>query len=226
MNSSILRSISNRDTRANGKGATPPILVSDPETVARLRAEREASDAGKHDEVWDGVYIMSPLPNFEHQDIASELWLVFRTLLPTIGGGRTHDGLNVSDREEGWLQNYREPDVGVILPENPGKDCGTHWRGGPDFLVEILSTNDLAREKRDFYASLGVRELLIVDRDPWALELYRLDACQLNLVATSTVDAEGNLLSDVLPLRFRLIPAEPRPRIEITRTDADQSWLV
>jgi Uma2 family endonuclease len=202
------------------------VLVHDPEIEARLKAEREASDAGKHDEVWDGVYVMSPLPNNEHQFLVAELWLVFRTVLKALGGGLAYNGLNVSDREEGWLQNYREPDVAVILPGNRAKDCGTHWCGGPDFLVEILSPNDPARDKRPFYAEIGVREMLVLDRDPWMLELYRLDAGRLDLVGTSTPDRPDALTSAVLPLTFRLVPGQERPRIEVSPTDGDASWLI
>jgi Uma2 family endonuclease len=202
------------------------VLVHDPEIEARLRAERAASEANQHDEVWDGVYVMAPLPNNEHQDIAAELWLVFRTVLKARGGGVACNGLNVSDREEGWQHNYREPDVAVILPGNPAQDCGTHWRGGPDFLVEILSSNDPARDKRPFYAALGVREFLIVDRDPWRLELYRLDSGRLDLVGTSAPDRPDTLASAVLPLAFRLVAGPNRPRIEIAKTDGTETWVV
>jgi Uma2 family endonuclease len=196
------------------------------EIEARLRAEREASEACRHDEVWDGVYVMAPLPNNEHQDLAAELWLVFRTVLKARGGGVAYNGLNVSDREEGWLQNYREPDVAVILPGNPAKDCGTHWRGGPDLLVEILSPNDPARDKRPFYAEIGVRELLVLDRDPWRLELYRLDAGRLDPVGSSAPDRPDTLTSAVLPLAFRLVAGQNRPRVEISETDGTQVWVV
>jgi Uma2 family endonuclease len=202
------------------------VLVHDPEIEARLRAEREASEASQHDEVWDGVYVMAPLPNNEHQDLAAELWLVFRTVLKARGGGVAYNGLNVSDREEGWLQNYREPDVAVILPGNPAKDCGTHWCGGPDFLVEILSPNDPARDKRPFYAEIGVRELLVLARDPWGLELYRFDAGRLDLVGTSAPDRPDTLTSAVLPLTFRLVAGQNRPQIEISETDGAQAWVI
>jgi len=46
--------------------------------------------------------------------------------------------------------------------------------GGPDFAVEILNPGDRTPEKLPFYASVNVRELLVVDRDPWSLELFRL----------------------------------------------------
>jgi Uma2 family endonuclease len=202
------------------------VLVHDPEIEARLMAEREASEARKHDEVWDGVYVMSPLPNNEHQALAAELWLVFRTIVQECGGGVVYNGLNVSDRKEGWLQNYREPDVAVILPGNRAKDCGTHWCGGPDFLVEILSPNDPARDKRPFYAEIGVRELLVLDRDPWRLELYRLDAGRLDLIGTSAPNRPDTLTSAVLPLTFRLAAGQKRPQIEVSATDGAGAWVI
>jgi Uma2 family endonuclease len=203
-----------------------PVLVMEPLIAERLRAEREATDGAKHDEVWNGVTIMSPLPNNEHQLLASQLWLVFHMLLTETGGGTAFDGVNVSDREEGWLENFREPDVAVFLKGNPAKDCGTHWCGGPDLAVEILSPKDLAREKRPFYARIGVRELLIVDRDPWALELYRLDGGELGLVGLSTLEQPDSLSSAVLPLVFRLVPGTDRPALEVGRADGSQKWEI
>ena len=43
------------------------LLVSDPELKERLLAERRASGGDRYDEVWDGVYVMSPLADDEHQ---------------------------------------------------------------------------------------------------------------------------------------------------------------
>lgn len=203
-----------------------PVLVNDSALAAQIRSDRAKSDGAQHDEVWEGVYIMSPLPGNEHQTIASLLWLVFHTLVEESHTGITFNGLNVSDREEVWLQNYREPDVGVFLAGNTAKDCGSHWCGGPDLVVEILSPNDLAREKRPFYAGIGVRELLIVDRDPWALELYRLEEGDLALAGRSTVEEPEPLTSVVLPLEFHLVSGPDRPRIEVRRTDGTQVWTI
>jgi Uma2 family endonuclease len=202
------------------------VIIQEPYLAERIRAEREATDGAKHDEVWDGVYIVSPLPNVQHQILAQFLWQIFQTVVSETGDGLAINGVNVSDREEGWAHNYREPDVAVVLKANPAKICEAHVCGGPDFLVEILSRGDQAREKRGFYAKIGVRELLILDRDPWELELYRLDGGELKLVGKSTLDEPETLTSAVLPLSFRLIPGEVRPIIAVSRSDGTQTWTV
>ncbi len=201
-------------------------MIIDPAQVQSLKVEREASGLDRRDEVWDGIYVMSPAANLEHQFFGQELWYVFRQLLPYIGGGIAYNVLNVSDRVEGWLENFREPDVGVYLATNPAIHCGTHMCGGPDFAVEILSDNDLARKKLDFYAKVNTRELLILDRDPWSLELYRLIDGKLQLVGISTPDKPESLTSAVLPLILRWVPGENRPTIELCRLDGGQVWRI
>jgi len=205
---------------------TLTVLVKDLEIGARLRAEREKSDAAYRDEVWDGVYVVSPSANSLHQWLVMRLSLAFQNVLDLDGSDRMYATINVSDREEGWVQNYRVPDLAVVLSGNGLKDFETHLCGGPDFLVEILSRNDLAREKRAFYEQIGVRELLIVDRYPWALELYRLADGRLDPVGTSTLDRQDVLTSAVLPLTFRLVPGADRPQIEVARADGAQTWRV
>lgn len=200
------------------------LTVTDPALVARIKADREDSGLDRRDEMWDGIYVMSPLANFEHQSFVGELMFVFAAVRPLVGGGSILPGVNVSDLVEGWHKNYRVPDVAVYLTGNPAQNRGTHFRGGPDLAVEILSDNDLARKKLDFYAKVNTREVLILDRDPWALELYRLIGGRLELVGISTPENSVTLSSQVLPLSFRLVPGEGRPTIEIARLDGGQTW--
>ncbi len=51
---------------------------------------------------------------------------------------------------------YRVTDMLVVLPGNPIQNLDTHFVGGPDFLVEVLSPGDQALEKLPFYAVIGV----------------------------------------------------------------------
>src|SRR5262249_46987083 len=95
--------------------------------------------------------------------------------------------------------------------------------GGPDFAVEIMSPHDRSREKFGFYAKVGVgvRELLLVDRRPWQLELYRRDQGRWDLVGQSGLDPTANALrSLVLPLTYRLILGPRWPRIEVGRAES------
>jgi len=90
------------------------------------------------------------------------------------------------------------------------------WLGGPDFAVEIVSPDDASRDKLDFYARVGVRELLVIDRDASALELYRLQGRRMISVGRSIAgDTTTTLQSEVIPLSFRLIEGGARPLIEV-----------
>ena len=135
-------------------------------------------------------------------------------------------GCNVSDRPRRWKRNYRCPDVAVFLPGNPAEDRDTHWFGGPDFAVEILSPYDRSRQKFGFYAKAGVRELMLVVRRPWSLELYRRANKDFELAGKSEPSLDSPpLLSAVLNLGFRLIPGDTRPQIEVSKAEGDLRWL-
>ena len=163
-----------------------PTLVNDPRVEETLLAHRRQSGLDKYDEVWDGVYVMAPIANNEHQGLLSRLTTILVGQIEFPGLGRVFPGANVSDRPLDWQQNYRVPDVLVFLNGNPAEDRDSHWFGGPDFAVEISSPGDQSREKIDFYSRVGVRELLIIDRDPWQLELFRLTAGRLESAAIAT----------------------------------------
>ena len=201
---------------------TMPLLATD-ELAERVRAVAE-SENNNHDEVWDGVSLVSPLANNEYQEVVTNLGTIFNVLFGWTGLAHIMAGANVSDREDQWEHNFRCPDVVVYLKGTTARNLGTHWQGGPDFAVEVVSPNDRSRQKFDFYAKVGTRELLIVDRDPWILELYRLQEGDLKLVARSNLDRPDLLISEVLPLTFRLVEGDPRPGIEITHSDGVQRW--
>jgi Uma2 family endonuclease len=200
------------------------LFVTDPDVEERLLAQRRAFGGDRFDEVWDGVYFMPPLANDEHQSLGTRLAAVVLLILGWDGPNHVYAGVNVSDREEDWESNYRCPDVAVFLHGTRAKDCGTHWCGGADFIIEITSPNDRTREKLPFYALLGVKELLILDRDPWALELYQLQNGQLALTARTSL--RQSLTSQVLGVQFSLQPGKARPLVEVVHPQSGQRWLV
>jgi len=149
------------------------LLIRDPVLEYELIEKRKAIGADRYDEVWDGVYVMSPLANNEHQDFVTELAAVFRIAVDWKGLGKTLAGANVSDRRDGWKQNYRVPDVLVFLSDCQAIDCGTHWFGGPDLAIEVVSEGDQSLEKLDFYAKVNTGMVLVIDPNPMQLTLYR-----------------------------------------------------
>lgn len=200
------------------------MAVHDRITFEKVQKDRAKEGLDKYDEVWDGVVVVMPLPNDEHQEIVGGLDYCITAALGWPNPHRIRPGVNLSDRAKGWDRNYREPDFVVFLEGNPAVNHNTHWVGGPDFLVEIVSPDDQSREKLPFYAKLDTKEVLIIDRDPWRLELYQLRRGKLRLVGKAEPSNGKPLSSNVLPLTFALIRGKPRPKIRITHTESKQEW--
>jgi len=180
------------------------VLINDETIANEVIKQRRESGTDRFDEVWDGVYVMSPIANNQHQALATQLSAAICTAIDWRDLGQTLVGANVSDQPVDWTRNYRIPDVLVFLKETSAVDRGTHWFGGPDFAIEIVSPGDRPRDKLAFYAKAGTRELLIIDRNPWMLTLYRLINEDLVPVETSSHEKPGELVSNVLPLKLQL----------------------
>ena len=202
------------------------VMVLDPYVEQQILAERTGSDGDQYDEVWEGVYIVTPLPNNDHQALVYELTYLLGEVIGRPGLGQVFPGVNLSDRDEGWEKNYREPDVAVFLNDSKAINCGTHWRGAADFLVEIISLGERTREKIPFYQSIGVVELLVIDRDPWTLELYRQQNGQLSKVGQSSPAAADVLASQTVGLTFQLLPGETRPQIRAIHSATGRRWEI
>jgi Uma2 family endonuclease len=201
-------------------------IILDRDLERSIIRKRRLTGADRYDEVWNGVYVMSPIANNEHQLFVFKLTSSLDQALTTIPGALAYPGVNITDRSDDWTKNYRCPDVAIFLPGNSAQDRESHWYGGSDFAVEIISRGDRSRKKFDFYAKVGVRELLLVARNPWSLELYRLINGALTLVGKTPPDASQSLASQVLPVSFRLLPEDPRPVIKVSQTVDDRKWLI
>jgi Uma2 family endonuclease len=197
-------------------------LIIDPNLEQRVREARKLSGGDRYDEVWEGVYIMAPLANNEHQKLALDIAIALRETTRPMDAW-VAAGANVSDDPDDWEHNYRCPDVVVFLADTKAEDRKTHWFGGPDLAVEIVSKGDKSREKFEFYASVNTREVLIVDRFPWSLELFRLRGGVLEPVGKST-DPTRQLDSEVAPVRFHLAPGPTGAQVIITHRHTGQAW--
>jgi Uma2 family endonuclease len=169
---------------------------------------------------------MAPAPDDEHQGMSTRLARPLLEIVEDTGLGVVRLGINLASDPDNWEDDYRVPDVTVFLKDSPAICHETFWSGPPDFVVEIISPWDKTRKKLEFYTIVGAREVLLVDRDPWHLELYRLHGDRLMMISKLS-PAEANWIeSEVLPLRIRLVPGEARPTIEVFATEQNKSWTV
>jgi Uma2 family endonuclease len=118
------------------------------------------------------------------------------------------------------------PDVAVFLEGGTAQNRGSHWLGGPDFAVEVVSPDDRTREKISFCETVRTRELLIINRDPWALELLRRQGERLVMVGQATLDNPLELRAESLSLTFELLSASPRPGIRVNNHVSGQEWTL
>jgi Uma2 family endonuclease len=200
------------------------LIVLDKFVERRLISQRKAWGVDQHDEVWEGVYVMSPIADNEHQRLVMRLANAFYEVIEPLGLGIVLPGVNVSDRVKRWTKNYRTPDVVVILSGSAAQNHGKFWTGPLDFIVEIVSRGDRSRRKLPFYSKIGVRELLLVDRKPWRLTLYRHDGEKLRPIAKCETSEAVPLESEVLPLSFLLKSAAERPKIELQHKTDRRTW--
>ncbi len=104
---------------------------------------------------------------------------------------------------------------GVFLNGTAALNRESYWLGGLGLAVEVTSPGERISRKLNFYTKAQTRELLVVNRELWCLELYRLTDGELNLVDLTTVTSGIWLDSEVVPLAFRLIDGVERPPIEV-----------
>jgi hypothetical protein len=116
---------------------TETARILDPGVVRTFIQQRQQFGIDQHDEVWDGLYVVPPLANNPHQRLAGAFTGILFNVITLEDRGQVFPGANVSDRRADWEHNFRGPDVVVVLNDSQAVDCGTHWQGGPDFLIEI-----------------------------------------------------------------------------------------
>jgi Uma2 family endonuclease len=127
------------------------------------------------------AYAMSPAPTYSHQrlvvDLVGKLYAFLQgkhcellaapidVFLPSSRGEAEDD-----------IDTIVQPDVIVVCDHD--KLCDKGVRGGPDFVVEILSPStamkDLSKKKK-LYAKHGVREYWILNPEDLSILAYRRD---------------------------------------------------
>ena len=135
------------------------------EVPEELLAERRRSGADRRDEVWDGVVHMVPPQSTSHGFFADELCNALRPLAAA-RGWRIGRELGLY----GHRKNYRVPDIMLAHPDRVTE------RGmqGAELVIEVLSPHDESRDKFPFFATVGVREVWLIERATREVEIHQL----------------------------------------------------
>jgi Uma2 family endonuclease len=165
------------------------------EVPQALLDERRARGADRWDEMWEGELHIVPPPSEQHQAIGTAL-IVALTPVAAVRGlvARYETGLF----RPGVDDDYKVPDQVYARPELRSQ---RGIEGGASLVVEILSPNDETYQKLDWYAGVGVGEVLVVDPETRRVELFAnqddrmvpVDPVFIECLGVRAETAEGNL---------------------------------
>ncbi len=119
---------------------------------------------GVRAEYVDGVAIMTPPGTWEHQGVALVVAMALKAALPHLAVA-TESGVRTS------ASRFRVVDVGVAEVRPEGRFTETP----PLVVVEVLSSSTRSEDtvrKSTEYATVGVAQYWIVDRDAGSLTVY------------------------------------------------------
>lgn len=181
------------------------VVMRDPDP--EMLAERRRLGHDLLDEVWDGVLHMVPQPGTTHQGFARDLMWFMRS--------RVRDGHQIFYETALYLSsdesNYRAPDL-VVAANAYVAERGVERRA--ELVVEVLSKNDMSRDKLPFYAECKVKEVWLVDPKTREHEIYVLRG---NQYFAATPDRNGTTHAPLFGLDFETIDG---PKLRITAADA------
>lgn len=115
------------------------------------------------------------------------------------------------------------PFNGEAVPRPP-PDQGIHQQSRGFPLAVLVLQTEIERELIEQRRRSGSDRWLVVDRNPWALELYRLDG-GLAEPERSTLADPRMLASQALPLTLQLQPGAKRPQIVVADSRDGRRWL-
>ncbi len=129
-----------------------------------LLDERRRLGIDVFDECWEGVFHLAPPPSNDHQKIEGELQIALGVAAKEISLRCTPEtGYYAGD------DDYRVPDL-VIAGDDARTERGVE--GPAALVVEIRSPHDETDAKLGWYTAHGAAEILVIDPDTRAAELY------------------------------------------------------
>ena len=162
-----------------------------------LLEERRRLGLDHRDELWEGVVHVVPQPESGHQVTTFRFGAAVLPLADERGLLLAHE---VAVYQPGLEEeDYRVPDL-VVARREYVRRRGV--AGPPELVVETLSPQDESRDKFPFYATLGCREVLLIDRAHRSFELSRLLDGELVRVAG---DSAGSVHIEALGVGLTVV---------------------
>lgn len=150
----------------------------------------------------DGMVIQMPPIGLRHEEVRDHLRMLLQAYFALNRIGRVIGEpfvMKLPTRKRG-----REPDLFLILKDNPRTLHNTFMEGAADIVIEVLSPETQRTDrgdKFDEYEGGGVQEYWIIDPIRNDALLYRLN--DDGVYIRHTEDVEGNYMTPLLP-KFRL----------------------
>lgn len=163
------------------------VLEPVPTEIEALIERRQALGQDRFDEVWEGVYHMTPGPSNTHAFVESEVAAAVRP--HAMAAGFFPSGqFNLGEPDD-----YRVPDGGYHRQRLAGVRVPT-----AAIVVEVLSPGDETYDKFGFYAAHGVEEIFVADPATRSFEIWRRTGPDaLTYSQTGTSDLLGVSATDI-----------------------------
>lgn len=164
-----------------------------------VTAEDYMAHHAEHFREWVGGYVIAMSPeSFTHANIVKYLENFLDIFVGLKSLGQVVDAPFVMRLDA--VNAIREPDVQVILNDNPGTLTETAMIGPADICIEVVSPESVARDygqKFEEYEKAGVREYWIIDPIRKDARFYRLQ--DTGLYAPAALDEDGHFTTSLLP---------------------------
>jgi Uma2 family endonuclease len=136
------------------------MLQAPPRTILEVF---ESLPEGTLAQIINNNLIIAPSPDFQHQDIVSEVASQLRMFVNKSSLGKVI--VAPMDVYFGW-KNVYQPDILFLSNDRMNLVQDGKIKGAPDLIIEVLSPGTEAydkKEKKEIYEQFGVKEYWLVD---------------------------------------------------------------
>lgn len=176
-----------------------------PDTSPEILSWRLATGKDYRDEVWDGVYHVVDEKSALQLDVEDELetWLI--THWACQNDGRIFRDTRLA-KDEDWEIDFRVPSLCLYCHLSPTAYAQEVLVEPPDVVVEVFEGEATGTQKADFYRSLGVREIWLIDARNRICEMV---ICEDSRWVTTRSNHEFSIPSEITGIKISSVKDAP-----------------